>query len=768
MDLYIAEKPSVARELAGWLEKQGHGKAKKENTYIQVGPDHVVSWCFGHVLEQVEPHEYDERYKQWRLEHLPIIPAPFRLRPKPDAEAQVRALKALLAKADRVVHAGDPDEEGQLLVSEVLNYFNFKKPVLRLWLNAIDETSISRAMASMKPDAAYKGYYESALARSEADWLFGINFTRLITIHGRRCGAESVISVGRVQTPTLALIVAREHEIQNFKPKDFYTPWISLATAPPFRAKWITDEADDRLDPEGYLIEKKAADAIVAKTQGADAVVTAYSATKKTESAPLPFSLSSLQTLMSSKYGLGAAKVLEAAQKLYEQKLTSYPRTDCEYLIEAQHADAGRILASLQRTSAETDRALAGAKPMFRSRAWNDKNATAHHGIIPLVRSGDLPSLSREESLVYIEVVKRYILQFWPTAEYLETKIELKSADERFAVSGKTWTAPGWRNAFKKEAVDEDEEGKEEAEASLPQLKKGDVLKIAKAGMDASRTKAPKRYTEGTLLTAMKSIHKFVQNEKLKAVLKEVTGIGTEATRANVIETLFKRGYVGKKGKDLVPTAFGTAIIGLLPKHLTAPDMTAYWQQKMDMMKAGEGTHELLVREQEAFLKKIVPTAAAWFEGAKLGDGKPRAEVQDTEHICPTCKKAHLRRIKGKYGWFFGCSDQACKAAFNEVDGKPVARVAPKQSEHKCAACKAPLTERSGQYGPYFKCSKDTCGAIYKSIDGVPEKTHACPKCKKGRLGLRKGPKGAFWGCSRFKDGCKHTVNDKNGEPEIN
>lgn len=772
--LLIAEKPSVARELAGWIERNGAfgaGKAEKKATHITIGCV-TVTWVFGHILELNTPEQYDERFARWQLAHLPIIPNPFKLHPKADAEIQLRAIGAMLEATDEIIHAGDPDDEGQMLVSEVIDYFGCTKPVMRLWLSALDDASMGRAMNALKSDANYRGFYESALARSRADWLVGINMTRACTIMGRQHGAENPISIGRVQTPTLALIVRREQEIRNFKPKDFYTPWIDLIANPGFRAKWAPVEGDDRIDHQGYLTDRTKATALVQALRDAGkAQVVEFSADKKTESAPLPFSLSSLQTHLSAQCGLGAQETLEAAQSLYEKKLTSYPRTDCDFLPESQHGDARKILSGLSGVSPEVDRAISGVQVSFKSRAWNDKKVTAHHAIIPLPRGGSLPSLTSAEAIVYREVVKRYIIQFWPVAEYLETRIGLSCASERFEVSGKVWTAPAWKAAFKEEAPEKDADGADDdAAQALPVLKKGDVLSLKDAGFQSSRTKPPKRYTEGTLLTAMKNAHQLVTNEKLKKILKDRTGIGTEATRAAILETLYKRNYITKplKKKELVPTPMGEKLIGLLPSSLTAPDMTAFWQQKMDEMRDGNGTHAPFIAEQEAWIRKLIPSVPAWFENVVLGNAKPKVEyeIEETNFKCTSCATL-LRRVKGKFGWFFGCPNAECKKIYKEVDGKPIERAPVKLTAHACPTCKkGKLSHREGQYGPYFHCEESQCGANFKDVEGKPEIVHACPSCKKGRLYLRQGTKGAFWSCGRYKDGCKFTTNDDNGKPE--
>lgn len=761
----------MARDIASWIARNnafGGGALKKDRTCIRIGSGVVVSWCFGHLLEQAPPEKYNPAFKSWRLSDLPIIPNEFLLTPRADAADQLRALGALIKEADEIIHAGDAGDEGQLLVSEVIDYFKSTKPVRRLWLKGLNDPSIEAGMNNLRPDAEYRGYYESALARSRADWIVGINMTRACTILGRRRGSEGVLSVGRVQTPTLALIVKRELEIRNFKAKDYYTPWVSIASEPGFSAKWATDETDDRVDDEGYLLSKEVAEKIVSGArQSGHAVVEEYTASKRTESQPLPFSLSALQTLMDARFGLSAQQTLDIAQSLYEKKVTSYPRTDSDYLLESQHAEAPGVLASLQGLDPKVDLAISGAKLSIRSKAWNDEKVSDHHAIIPLQRSGSA-SLSRDEERVYLEIIKRYCLQFWPAAEFLDTRIELSCDNERYRVRGKTYIGMGWRAAFDGEADDDEAEDKKESVSRLPQLKKGDRLQVAEAGYESSKTSPPKRYTEGTLLTAMKTVHRLITNEKLKRILKEQTGIGTEATRASIIETLFARKYIAKKGKALAPTKIGELLICALPSSITAPDLTAYWQQKMNGMREGEGTHEPFLDEQSTWLRKLLPQTPEWFERVTFGEIKPQVEIKETDISCPSCGKHSLRHVNGRYGWFFGCPGEECKARFKDVDGKPVKTEPPKMTGKTCPACKkGELSERTGPHGAYYHCEHKTCGKNFSAAAGVPTTVHACPKCKKGMMRQIEGRNGPFWGCSEYRNGCRFTAEDADGKPDL-
>ncbi|WP_157657675.1 DNA topoisomerase 3 [Burkholderia ubonensis] len=748
----IAEKPSVAKTLAAWLAKTfGHTARAVAPSHIEVGP-YKVSWLFGHVLENIDPHEYDPRYKKWAAADLPIIPPTWYLKPreevdkktgkktgKPDPGTleQIKALKSLLKGATEVIGLGDPDQEGQLLQDEFLLWAENKAPVKRLWLSATDDASIAKAWKDMKPNSHYEGYYWSALARSHADWLAGINLSRACTLASQANGGNAVLSIGRVQTPTLALIVMREKEIRSFKPVDYFTPFIQLATSPVFKASWSPDkEKDPRLDPEGRLLNKSIAQGIAdaCKKEGS-ATVTKVTATKGKESAPLPFALSSLQEHLSRRYGMGVQDVLKHAQSLYEKKIASYPRTDCEYLPESQHEEAAVIFKGLRAGIRELGAAPDKADLSIKSRAFNDKHVTAHHAIVPRPCTlAQLADLSSEERLVWIEIAKRYLLQFFPVAEFLSTEIELLCAKEAFRVSGKVFTLRGWKDAFAADASEDDDT----SGTALPKVSKGDVLKLKEAGFDSTTTKPPKRFTEGTLVAAMKAVHKFVTDPKLKTILRENVGIGTEATRANVIGELFGRKFIELAKKEIKPTELGEQLIDALPRQIGAPDMTALWQQAMDdIRKTGKKGYDTFVAGQAKWLTDLVHEVPGWFLGKSLirKDRAPTVEVKTTAHKCLKCG-GELKHVNGKFGWFFGCQNEDCKAIFKDVEGKPVEKVA------------APT-------------GKMTIGGV--------ESGSKCTKCKKGEMQVRvcgpssKTPGKAFLSCSNFfaktaKAKCDHSV----------
>lgn len=752
----IAEKPSVAKTLADWLARTFKLRATAERGYITVG-HYKVSWLFGHVLENFDPHEYDARYKSWSAADLPIIPPVWQLKvreevdkktrkktgkPDPGTLAQVRVLQSLLKTATEVIGAGDADQEGQLLQDELLLYAGVRVPVKRLWLSATDDVSIERAWKGMKPNSAYAGYYWAALARSHADWLAGINVSRGCTVASRANGGNAVLSFGGVQTPTTALVVLREREIRTFKPVNYFTPFISLATTPGFQASWAPNkETDPRLDPEGRLLDRRLAEGLVEACRKAGvATVVKVDAKKGKEHAPLPFSLSSLQEYMSKRYGMGVQDTLKYAQSLYEKKVATYPRTDCEYLPESMHLDAEDTLRVMPGVK-ELGPAPGKADVRLKSRAFDDKKVSAHFAIVPRPTTlGELSALSAPERQVWMEIAKRYLLQFFPVAEILTSEIELLCAGEPFRVSGKVYTARGWRDAFVS-ASGEDDEDDDKAAPSLPKVAKGDVLKLKNAGLDMTTTKPPKRFTEGTLIAAMKGIHKFVADPKLKAILRENIGIGTEATRANIIGELFNKEYIvlDKNKKDIKPSALGEALFDVLPRQLTAPDMRALWQQAMDdILKSEEKGYIAFMDAQKKWLHDIVLKIPTWFAGksmnSKAGSKAGGLKTKPTTHTCLKCKSA-LAHIEGKFGWFFGCQNTDCKAVFKDVGGKPV---------EKSAAPTAKLTI------------------------GTLSTGDSCPKCGKGTMQTRvcgphtKKPGAQFLSCSKFfdkgKEKCDHSV----------
>lgn len=736
--LIIAEKPSVARAVGAWLSTKLRAPlaVASSRNYLTVGT-YEISWLFGHVLENYAPHDYDAGLKKWRMSDLVIAPSVWKLNPKESAAKQIAALKDLLRTATDVIGLGDPDQEGQLLQDEFLLWAGSKLPVRRLWLSALDDASLEAAWASMKPNSHYEGYYWSALARSHADWLTGINLSRACTLASQACGGDAVLTVGRVQTPTLALVVGREKEIRSFKPVDYFTPFINLEATPGFKATWNPDkETDSRLDSEGRLLDRRSAEGIAAACKRAgEAKVIKVTAVNGKKAPPLPFSLASLQTYMARKHGMSVSDTLKTAQSLYEKKIATYPRTDTEFLPESQHADSAAVLPTLVAAAA-LSAAVAKADLSLKSAAFNDKKVTAHHAIVPRPTTAtQLASLTPSERILWEELARRFILQFFPAATYRNTEIELLCAGEAFKATGKVYLNRGWMAAFSLD--DEDEED----EASLPALTKGGTLPVIEAGVDATRTKPPKRFTDGTLVAAMKNIYRFVTDPKVRATLRDNVGIGTEATRASIIEELSKRKYFVIEKNFIRPTPLGELLIDSLPRQIASPDMTAHWQQAMDEIRTtGEVGYKKFISAQVEWLRTLVDAAPAWFKGKPPAQGnkssaRTSTRAKPTAHKCPLCK-GELAYINGNWGWFFACQQPDCKATFKDVEGKPVAK-----------ATKVP--------GETLKIGEISSG-------------DACPKCGKGTLQVRtcgptsKVPGAKFLSCSQYfakgADKCSHSI----------
>ena len=657
MRLYIAEKPSMARELAACLKNP-----QKANGYIKTSGG-IVTWLFGHVLQPVKPDAYDPKYKFWRADDLPIVPKIWKLEVNPATVQQFNIVKALISKADEIIHAGDPDREGQLLVDEVLDFVGNKKPVKRILLNALDETSIRRANDNLRDNAEFFNLKQSALARSRADWLIGMNLSRAYTLAARRKGYDGLIlPIGRVKTPTLALIVRREREIQNFKPVDYFTIRILFAHANgDFVAQFKPSKKMLDLpafDREGRLIDKNFATELAKKfsSKPFDGKISSYKTTEKKEAQPLPFSLSSLQVAAGKAFGYTPQQVLDAAQSLYEKKLTTYPRSDCEFLPTTQLKDAQRILKNLNATRDDALKKLvAHADATIKSRAWNDKKISAHHAIIPTQKflSGTLPEI---EMNIYNLIARNYAVQFYPLHVYDETVVEVKYKDETFTARGKVVKQLGWREFYIAPKTKADDE----TENILPQMKTGDNVTYKKGQLKKGVTKPPTRFTSSSLVQGMKEIHKYVKNPEAKKQLKDVYGIGTEATRAAIIDDLIKRGFLKLSRKILQPTAQAYLLIDALPDEMTYPDATAIWEDKLHSMSAGDGTLEDFLSGQVKFTSSLV-------EAAKT------AKFADAENVfkCPKCGSALIKR-KGKNGEFWGCrAYPECKTTFNDKDGKP-------------------------------------------------------------------------------------------------
>ncbi|WP_411385146.1 DNA topoisomerase III [Pseudomonas sp. MPB03] len=600
MQLYLCEKPSQAKDIAAVLGATRRGDG------CWLGPGITVTWCIGHLLETAPPDAYDARYKRWVLADLPIVPAQWKMTVKPKTASQYKAVKRLLGEAKELVIATDADREGEMIARELVEHCRYRGPIQRLWLSALDEASIRKALAALKPGVETFNLYHSALGRSRADWLIGMNMSRLFTLLGRQSGYQGVLPVGRVQTPTLRLVVDRDRSIAHFVPVAYWAIDVQLShDGTAFTAQWRADpDACD--DQERCLNQALARDAAQAMGNATTARTLKVRTERLREAAPLPFDLGTLQEVCSKKLGLGAQETLDIAQSLYETyKLITYPRSDCGFLPLSQHSEAPAILAAL----ATADPSLAPLREHLqaqrKSRAWNDAKVSAHHGIIPTAAARNLDKLAGKQRAVYTLIRARYLAQFLPNHEYDRTQADFDCAGQALRAVGKQIVEPGWKRALP-EALAPARGREAPAPQVLPALAEGRDCAVDEVKPKDLWTQPPKPFTEGDLIKAMKNVAKLVEDPLLKQKLKDTTGIGTEATRASIIQGLLDRGYLVKNGKALSATPAAFSLIDAVPRAIADPGTTAIWEQALDMVQSGEMSLEEFVTRQAAWMSKHV------------------------------------------------------------------------------------------------------------------------------------------------------------------
>ncbi|KPQ30986.1 DNA topoisomerase III [Halomonas sp. HL-93] len=567
MRLIIAEKPSLARAIAEALP----GNAKRQDGAINCG-DTIVTWCLGHLLEQAAPEAYDPADKQWRLDRLPIVPTTWQLAPRSKARGQLAVIRKLIKQASEVVHAGDPDREGQLLVQEVIEHLKYRGPVQRLLISDLNRPAVSRALSKLRPNTEFQPLFQAAQARSRADWLYGINLTRAWTLTGRQAGHDGVLSVGRVQTPVLGLIVRRDNAIRDFVPHPFYPLWVDLKVAQGQLRAWWAPKEHQPLDDQGRLIDRTPADALAAQLPNAHGTLTQLDQQEKRQAPPLPYSLSALQVDAARRHGLSAQMVLDICQRLYEQhKLITYPRSDCRYLPEEHLTLAQRSLSGACQNDEALQQWLKGADFSLRSKAWNDKQVGAHHALAPTGKPADFSQLSATEGHVFRLVVRNVMAQFYRPLRTFEVKAEFTLLNEAFRARGQSILDPGWKPLFTTR----------EDTPPLPPLTQGEPCQALAAGVEERETRPPEPFTDASLIKAMMNIGRYVDDAEVRRTLRDTDGLGTEATRAGIIETLVQRGYLVRKQKALRATKLGTALIAALPSAVSTPERTALWEQRL-------------------------------------------------------------------------------------------------------------------------------------------------------------------------------------------
>ncbi|MCH8499555.1 MAG: DNA topoisomerase III [Marinobacter sp.] len=710
MRLYIAEKPSLAKAIAQALP----GPLQRGQGWLKCGDDAqgaYVSWCIGHLLEPAEPASYDPRWQQWQRVDLPIFPERWLLSPRAGVRQQLDTLCSLIRNASLIIHAGDPDREGQLLVDEVIQYARASCPVQRVLINDLTPKAVRQALASPRDNTDFKRLSQSALARQQADWLYGINLTRLYTLKYRAQGQDGVYSVGRVQTPVLGLVAHRDQTIADFTPRNYYLVDALCEPAEagllPFRARWQPDERyRASLDEEDRLLDPEVANTLVDAIKGQAGTITEARFRDRAEKPPLPLSLSALQIEAGRLYQMAAKQVLDVAQSLYEKhQLITYPRSDCRYLPDAHYDQREAVLNSIAKQAPDLAGATQNADRNRRTQAWNDSKVDAHHAIIPTANGRSI-RLSAPEAKVYELVCRYYLMQFYGDAIHREGRLQVDINSHLFRATETAIATSGWKEL----EVRRREGPQGESRPPLPKLAVGATVHCVDGTSEAKLTKPPTPFTDATLLAAMTNIARFVKDATLRKTLRDTDGLGTEATRASIIEILFKREYLFREGRFIKATEKGQALIQALPEHVAQPDMTAVWEATLESIRQGED-------DPRKFIQSVKETILGLLETPQQ---PTPASTADAVH-CPKCR-APMRTRSGRYGEFWSCSRYPQCNGTRDMD---------------------PSTHQQ---------------------DGNHLKPFPCPRCY-APLVRRNSKKGWFWGCSNFP-GCRHTCNDINGHPE--
>ena len=779
MRLYIAEKKDVATAIAQALGCQ----SPPSGAAYPVGHDRVT-WLWGHVLKLSDPEDHNDAYKQWALTSLPMD-WPVSYLPEARHKDHLKAVLALAKEADELVNAGDPDPEGQRLVDEVIEYGQLTgKPVKRVLINDNNAPAILKAIEQMEDNQTYHGLSMSALARAVCDQRYGYNLTRCYTLLGRQKGYDGVLSVGRVQTPILGLVVARDRAHEAHEKQAYYV----VQALMDIESKSLTAQATylpkdtDPMDEKKRLIDETFAASIVEAVYQKEAAIISVETVDKKRAAPLPYNLLALQADAAGKWKYSPKKVLEITQRLRdEHKAITYNRSDCRYLNEERHVEAGELLIALAHSYGELAN---NAQPTLKSKAFNSDKVTAHHAIIPTLSVPVLDKLSQEERRIYDWIARSYIAQFYPPETYRATTVLFECEGYTFKATGRVDVAPGWIVLYSqsKDGQSGEDEPKDHNErVNLESLTTDDPAQVQEAQVDKKFTQPLPRYTMKTLLKDLTRVSKYVTDPAVKALLldkdadkqDEAGGIGTPATRDSHIETLFTRFYVEEKGKALISTVIGREFHDALPDFAVKPDLTALWHEKQKQIEAGTLDYQSLITEVDQAIAAEIQRV----KGVGLN-------ITVQGEVCPTCQQGVLKKRQGKKGAFWGCNRYPdCNSTFPDQKGQPDLTPRDKveaSTDHACPVCeKGFLQPRKGKKGPFWGCNAyPNCKTTFPDADGKPDLTprekieasseHHCPQCQKpmARRPSKKKPGNYWWSCTGFPT-CKTIAFDHNGVPEF-
>lgn len=673
--LVLAEKPSVGRDLAKVLKCN-----QSKGAYIE-GSKYVVTWALGHLVGLQDPEDYDAKYKKWSMETLPMIPKHMKLTVLKKTQKQFYEVKKQMLRndIDEIVIATDAGREGELVARWTIEKAGVKKPLKRLWISSQTDKAILDGFKNLKPGKDYNNLYKAAVCRAEADWLVGLNVTRALT-----CKYNAQLSAGRVQSPTLAMIVQREEDIKNFIPKDYYT---ITAKAKEFSLQWV--------DKNNYqsTFNEEVANKTLVKVRGQEASIIDITESLKKKPSPALYDLTELQRDANKIWGYSAKQTLSIMQRLYENhKILTYPRTDSRYIttdIVATLPERLRAISIGAYRAAATN-ILKGKITPSKSFVDNSK-VSDHHAIIPTEQSPNMSNLSSEERNIYDLVVKRFLSVMMPPFEYLQTNIVTEIAGEKFVAKGKVIKSKGWKALYDREDMEDSSEEDGLKDQVLPKLNIGDKLKINSVDINKGKTKPPARFNEGTLLSAMENPHKYINVSKDAAkTLNATGGLGTVATRADIIEKLFNSFSIEKRGKEIVPTSKGKQLIELVPSDLKSPLLTAKWESQLeDISKGKEDAMDFIV-EMRRYSRALV-------EDVKV-NGNKFVHENVTGAKCPKCGK-YMLEVKTKTGVMNVCQDREC----GHREGVS------KTTNARCPECKKKLTLKGHGEGQIYVCPGANC-----------------------------------------------------------
>ncbi|WOV84593.1 DNA topoisomerase III [Sporosarcina jeotgali] len=667
--LVLAEKPSVARDIARVL-----GCHKKGNGFLE-GDRYIVTWALGHLVTHADPEGYGQEFKEWKMEHLPIIPEPFKLTPIKQTTKQYNAVKAQLRRGDvkDVIIATDAGREGELVARWILELAKNRKPIKRLWISSVTDKAIKDGFANLKDGKAYDNLYEAAAARAEADWVVGINATRALTVKH-----NAQLSTGRVQTPTLAMIAKREQAIQKFQPKPY---WGMQALTEAGRFTWRDGGGQTQVFDETVIDAKM--NALEGVTEGK---IIDLKSTPKSQPAPHLFDLTELQKEAHRRWSWSAKETLSTLQNLYERhKAVTYPRTDSKHLTADMTSTLKDRVKAVEigpyRKAVNSLLRKGPVKPQ--KGVINDSKVSDHHAIIPTEESPSLHSLSDKEQRLYDIIVKRFLAVFYPPFQYEQLSAELQAGNEIFTLKGRTVTDEGWKAVYSSDEEEADTD-------ALPAMKKGETLQIRAVSRTEGKTKPPARFNEGTLLAAMENPAQFMAGESKELIktIGETGGLGTVATRADVIERLFGMFVIEKKGNDIYTTSKGRQLLELVPEDLKSPALTAEWESDLSKIAAGKLKKNQFIRTMIDFSKKTIVDIKA--------DETKFKHDNVTGKKCPDCGKPMLE-VNGKRGKMLVCQDRECGHR----------QTVSTLTNARCPTCKKKLELRGHGDGKIFVCK---CG----------------------------------------------------------